>query len=57
MSEEMEASLIQYSTNPENLFPFSKVEEVSDDILSGLSNLKVSDTQEEKMNEEKDSDF
>lgn len=51
MREEIEANLVQYATNPENLFPFSKAEEVSEDILSGLSNLKVSEAQEEKMNE------
>jgi hypothetical protein len=46
-------SLKQYSTNPESLFPFSKEAEVSDDILSGLNNLRVSEHngKENKMGE------
>ena len=43
--KDIEANLIQYSTLPESLFAFSKAEEVSDDILSGLSNLKVTENQ------------
>ena len=50
--------LCQHATVPESLFPFSKVEQHTEDLLSALAGLKI-DQNEKKENEmeEEDEEF